>query len=62
MNDLYGHLTGDQVLCEITKCISTAIRDHDVVGRSGGEEFLILLPNTDVDGAQLLGERVCNRN
>jgi diguanylate cyclase (GGDEF)-like protein len=47
VNDTYGHLTGDAVLREITKRMMTDVRSYDAVGRYGGEEFLILLPNCD---------------
>jgi diguanylate cyclase (GGDEF)-like protein len=45
VNDTYGHLVGDTVLREVTRRMQTNIRSYDAVGRYGGEEFLILLPN-----------------
>jgi len=58
INDDYGHLFGDQALQEIASSINQAIRDHDLIGRYGGEEFLLLLPETDQDGAKFLAERI----
>lgn len=47
VNDTYGHLTGDEVLREVTSRIQACVRPYDAVGRFGGEEFLILLPGCD---------------
>lgn len=58
INDDYGHPFGDQALQEIASSINQAIRDHDLIGRYGGEEFLLLLPETDQDGAKFLAERI----
>jgi diguanylate cyclase (GGDEF)-like protein len=58
INDLYGHLSGDLVLKEIARLIVEKLRTVDEVGRWGGEEFLILLPETKLSGAQLLAERL----
>jgi len=58
INDRYGHSAGDQVLCNITRLIQQHIRPQDVVARWGGEEFLILLPNTDMEGGVALADRV----
>lgn len=57
-NDDYGHLTGDQVLKEAGKIINENIREIDIAGRFGGEEFCVMLPETDSHGAQLAGERI----
>lgn len=51
VNDSYGHVVGDQVLVEFSKRLQTLIRGADVVGRMGGEEFLLLLPDTDAASA-----------
>ena len=57
VNDVYGHLAGDAVLVEFAKRISAKIRSSDVLGRYGGEEFCVLLPETSSSGAALLAER-----
>lgn len=51
VNDNYGHLIGDQVLKGISYLVASTIREHDTVVRWGGEEFVVLLPQTDLEGA-----------
>ena len=58
INDTYGHLTGDQVLREVANIIAHTIRGFDTVGRYGGEEFLVLFPNTEIDKAKLAADRI----
>ncbi|MCY6371692.1 diguanylate cyclase [Clostridium ganghwense] len=58
VNDNYGHAIGDQVLCNIANNIIDSIRDTDVLGRYGGEEFAVFLPKTDICKAQLIAERI----
>jgi diguanylate cyclase (GGDEF)-like protein len=58
VNDTYGHAAGDQVLRQIAQRIEDALRVEDVAGRWGGEEFLLLLPMTDLSGAHVVGERL----
>lgn len=58
VNDTYGHQTGDEVLRHVTSTIQLVARDTDVFGRYGGEEFLIVLPETSASGVKLLQERV----
>jgi len=58
VNDTYGHDIGDYVLKEFTTIVSRSIRDTDVFGRWGGEEFILLAPNEDLDGAMTLAEKV----
>jgi two-component system, cell cycle response regulator len=61
VNDTYGHQTGDIVLKGFTKTLTGTIREQvDWAGRYGGEEFLIVLPETGLDGAMVLAERVRN--
>lgn len=57
-NDKYGHLVGDQILREVGKLIREHIREIDIVGRYGGEEFCVVLPVTDRDGAHFAAERI----
>ena len=57
-NDQYGHLTGDQILRKIAKILKENLREIDIAGRYGGEEFCVLLPDTDFEGAQYAAERI----
>jgi diguanylate cyclase (GGDEF)-like protein len=57
-NDSQGHLAGDDVIRGIAESLRLSIRASDAVFRYGGEEFLILLPETDAEGARLVAERV----
>ena len=58
INDTYGHPAGDQVIKTMAKVITTAIRETDISGRYGGEEFTIILPDTDVKNARFVAERI----
>jgi len=58
VNDRYGHPAGDLVLREFADVLHATLREADVAGRWGGEEFLLLLPGTDADGGAQLAERV----
>ena len=58
VNDTYGHLTGDAVLQEAVQRMSHVLRRSDVLGRYGGEEFLVLLPGCEAPDAQALAERL----
>jgi len=57
VNDTYGHATGDLVLRRVGDSLKASLRGEDQVGRFGGEEFLIVLPNTPLDIAQQIAER-----
>jgi diguanylate cyclase (GGDEF)-like protein/PAS domain S-box-containing protein len=57
-NDRYGHVTGDMVLKAIVQVIRANIKKADTVGRWGGEEFGIVLPNTDIHQARLVADRI----
>jgi diguanylate cyclase (GGDEF)-like protein len=60
INDIHGHLAGDAMLRKIKKVAESCLRQEDIFGRYGGEEFCTLLPNTDLAGAQVLAERMRN--
>jgi diguanylate cyclase (GGDEF)-like protein len=58
INDHYGHAAGDAVLVAVVQRITSTLRSYDLLGRYGGEEFLIIAPGCDLDLAQKLAERV----
>lgn len=58
VNDYYGHIIGDGVLKQLSNIFIQNVRANDTVIRWGGEEFAIILPNTDIDGAYKLAERI----
>lgn len=58
VNDNYGHPAGDQTIRTLARIITKAIRETDIAGRYGGEEFVILLPDTDSKNAMLVAERI----
>lgn len=61
INDRYGHIMGDVVLKQLAVIVQETIRPYDLFGRLGGEEFLLVLPETDARGAQALAERIRRR-
>jgi diguanylate cyclase (GGDEF)-like protein len=58
VNDTHGHAAGDRLLCEVARLLSSSARQGDTVARWGGEEFVAVLPETDLDGARRLAERL----
>ena len=58
INDKFGHCAGDIALRAIADTCTSCVRDSDVVGRFGGEEFIILLPHTTADNAVVVAERI----
>ncbi len=58
INDTYGHKTGDLVLQEAASVMKKSLRSSDIIGRIGGEEFAVLLPETEIKAALLISERV----
>jgi len=58
INDQLGHLAGDRVLVEATGILRGSMRDSDTLARFGGEEFIVLLPHTGRQGAQMAAERI----
>jgi len=61
VNDTYGHAAGDTVLSAMASVLRDSVRDADTVGRWGGEEFIVLLPQTDLDGAKMAAEQWLKR-
>lgn len=59
VNDRYGHPAGDEVLCSVVSVLRQRVRAQDLVGRYGGEEFMVLLPDTDLAGAEQLARELC---
>ena len=57
-NDTWGHLKGDEILVKFAEIIRTSIRKTDIAGRYGGEEFLIVLPETDIKKGVLVAEKI----
>ncbi|MCU7835152.1 MAG: transporter substrate-binding domain-containing protein [gamma proteobacterium symbiont of Taylorina sp.] len=58
VNDTYGHNIGDQILVELSQTLTNNLREIDILGRWGGEEFLIICPNTAQEGAMTLAENL----
>lgn len=58
INDLYGHLTGDSVLRQLAEVLKRSVRNVDIVGRFGGDEFVVLLPEASNDAARAVAERI----
>jgi len=61
VNDSKGHMAGDQVLHEVARRLKNSIRPYDVVGRYGGEEFVVLLPDTSFEQSLLVADRIRNK-
>jgi two-component system cell cycle response regulator len=57
-NDNYGHLFGNLILSDLAKVIKSCIRDTDILIRYGGEEFVVILPQTEKEDARNIGERI----
>ena len=58
VNDVHGHLAGDRVLCGVAALAAPEVRHEELVARWGGEEFAVVLPETDLAGATEFGERI----
>ena len=58
VNDTYGHNAGDEILIHLVKLLTLEIRKIDMLSRWGGEEFLIIMPLTDLEGARIIAERI----
>ncbi len=58
VNDTYGHQAGDKVIQGVARLVRAQVRDSDIAGRYGGEEFAVLMPDTSAEGAKLFAERL----
>lgn len=58
INDKYGHLVGDRVLVKVAYAIKSSVRARDIIGRWGGDEFIVVLPNADKETATKVKERI----
>jgi diguanylate cyclase (GGDEF)-like protein len=58
VNDTYGHTVGDYVLQTLTEIVKESLRETDYLVRWGGEEFIIIAPETDIEKAEVLAERI----
>ncbi|TXH01015.1 MAG: sensor domain-containing diguanylate cyclase [Rhodocyclaceae bacterium] len=58
INDEYGHPVGDAILIEFTKCLRSCTRPYDSIGRYGGDEFIVVLPDTNPETAHQIAERL----
>ena len=61
VNDRYGHAVGDETIISVANACAEGKRESDIVGRLGGEEFAILLPETDLAQATIVADRLCKR-
>ena len=60
VNDNFGHLKGDRVLRHVADILRKTLRKSDVIGRYGGDEFLIILPETPPESAKIAAKRICD--
>lgn len=61
INDRFGHLGGDSILRQVSQELSSGLRRSDAIGRYGGEEFLLIFPETDLEGATIVAEKLRER-
>jgi len=61
LNDRHGHMIGSQALCRLADVLSSCCRDIDTPARFGGDEFAVVLPETNADAANLVAQRICER-
>nr|WP_246599010.1 EAL domain-containing protein [Methylogaea oryzae] len=59
INDSFGHQTGDSALIGIAETLRASLRNGDLAARIGGDEFAVILPETENDGAEIVGEKIC---
>jgi diguanylate cyclase (GGDEF)-like protein len=60
VNDTYGHQAGDTVLARFAAVLRDSLRKHDIICRYGGEEFIVLLPETDLESAIVTAQKICD--
>lgn len=58
INDTYGHLTGDEVIIQVARTLESIVRNSDIIARFGGEEFVILVQNSDLDKTLCIAEKI----
>ncbi|HET6142888.1 MAG TPA: diguanylate cyclase [Candidatus Acidoferrales bacterium] len=61
INDAHGHLTGSRALCRVANVLRSQCRSIDILSRNGGDEFVLILPDTPAAGAHQLARRICRR-
>lgn len=61
INDKWGHAIGDLALKKVADLLKVGLRTSDLIGRLGGEEFAVLMPNTSAEQARMIGQRLCER-
>jgi diguanylate cyclase (GGDEF)-like protein len=61
INDTFGHIVGNKVLTEVARTLANTVRNTDFVFRCGGDEFAVILPGTDLDGAMHVAEKILHR-
>ena len=59
VNDVHGHTSGDQVICQVAHSLRSTVREEDIVGRFGGDEFVVLLPDSCEQDARAVALRLC---
>ena len=59
-NDTHGHAAGDSLLLAVIECCRQTMRESDLIGRWGGDEFVVLLPQTNLNGADVIAQRICS--
>ncbi|PCI35745.1 MAG: diguanylate cyclase response regulator, partial [Thiotrichales bacterium] len=57
-NDTYGHNIGDLIIKKLITCIKNIVRENDIIVRFGGDEFIVLLPNTNIINSQKVGRKL----
>ncbi len=61
INDAYGHVVGDRLLVNVAKALKNSCRSVDLIGRYGGDEFMIILPHTHGEKAGVIAQRICEK-